>query len=242
MSDQNQYTTNESFSGGSEVEKKVDIKDFEEKIIEDQKKFDKQENQISQIIEVLRKLLDDYSKKFNENENKQNEIQKNLEKTGENLKKTREEIEKWKDDKVNLIEILGIFVAIFTFVSVEIQILKGVTDYLRVAGLSILLFSGLSFFLLVLFFVSENWVRKNNESEKYKHFYKKSFVIFIVLVFISLIFGIVLVTKGDYNNPANIKNNRNFIELKNENTKLEKEVNTLRLDIKEIKNDQTEKK
>jgi hypothetical protein len=176
----------------------------------------------------LEQYISSLQEEYGKIENKQNQIDN--------------ELERWRDDKVNLIEIVGIFVAIFTFVSVEIQILRGVTDYLRVAGLSVLLFSGLSFFLLVLFFISENWVRKNNEDKKYNYFYKKSFGVFIILVIISLVGGIYLVVKGDYNNPSNIKNNQYFMELENKNTRLERKVDKLQLEIEKNKDNQTNKK
>ncbi len=72
-----------------------------------------------------------------------------LKKIEKEQEKTNHLIEEFKKDRVNHIEILAIFVAIFAFLSVEFQILKSVTDILRIAGLSVIIFSGILFLLLI---------------------------------------------------------------------------------------------
>lgn len=119
--------------------------------------------------------------------------------------KTNELIQELRKDKHNLIEILAIFVGIFTFLSVEIQILKSVTDFLRIAGLSIIIFAGLLFFITNLFFIAEKWI--NIESKITSLWWYNCIAIGILAL------GILLVGFGDYKNPAVIKNNRDFIQL-----------------------------
>ncbi|HDO8716220.1 TPA: hypothetical protein P5N18_003071, partial [Legionella pneumophila] len=145
---------------------------------------------------------------------------------------TQDLIDELRRDKHNLIEVMGIFVGIFTFLSIEIQILKTVTDFLRIAGLSIITFSGITFFLITLFIFGERWINKETNFVGLKRFY------FISII--ALLVGISLVAVGDYNNPAAIKNEQNFVKLKQvveENktllSELQSNINSLNIKIDE---------
>lgn len=87
--------------------------------------------------------------------------------TIENLKgdvtKLRQELEGLKNDlnvsKKDYLTILGIFVSLITFVSVEIQILKKARGALLLIGLSGIMIGGLSLFVMIL----TNFVNDNNK-------------------------------------------------------------------------------
>lgn len=157
------------------------------------------------------------------------EVYTQQEKLGKTQNEINTEFENIKNDKFRLVEILGIFVAIFTFVSIEIQILRVATDFLRLAGLTVIIFSALSFFLFTLHLISEVWIR---QSKPYK--LDKKTTIFYGIVFLILIFGILLVGLGDYKNPSVITENEDFLRLKEQVNNLENESTELKSDIQEL--------
>ncbi|MFZ2188742.1 MAG: hypothetical protein WAV73_04230 [Candidatus Moraniibacteriota bacterium] len=69
--------------------------------------------------------------------------------------KSNKQIEKTKTQWVTFI---GLFVSIFTFISIEIQILRYVCDFWRIAGFSLIIFSCLSGFVILLDYFSQKWV------------------------------------------------------------------------------------
>lgn len=72
----------------------------------------------------------------------------------EALKAKTEEIDKEYKKQSNLnIEILAIFVALFTFVSVEFQIFRSFVSWESGASLSLLLLGSLSFFVILIDFI-----------------------------------------------------------------------------------------
>ncbi len=226
MSDQNQYTTNESYEGGSEMPNDKNVEKDVDFLIKKDKETQKKIQEINEYATDYYEYLGDQLSEINTKQNNLDKQQKEMVR----------EMERWKDDKVNLIEIVGIFVAIFTFISVQVQVFKGVTGFSRVAGLIILFFSGITFFLALLFYISETWVRKDRNSMP------KYFWLFIIGIILVSFGGLWAVKFGDKNNPSNIKNNRDFIELENKNNRLEKKVDRLQLEMEEIKNNQTNKK
>lgn len=65
-----------------------------------------------------------------------------------------------KDDlneyKVKIIEVLAIFVALFTFVSVDIQIFKSEISILSAAGFTLIMLAGLVFFVIILAYLLDD--------------------------------------------------------------------------------------
>ena len=57
---------------------------------------------------------------------------------------------KIEDSKLKIIETLGIFVALFTFISVETQILRSEVSLLAATGFSLIILGGLFLFLIIL--------------------------------------------------------------------------------------------
>lgn len=73
----------------------------------------------------------------------------------------KEEISEFKD---KIIEILAIFVALFTFVSVDIQIFKTDVTFYTVIGFSLIMLGALLLFVLMIYF----FIDKNYNQNKIK--------------------------------------------------------------------------
>jgi len=177
--------------------------------------FQKQQEKIKD----LERMMDEAGKKHEALSKEQEILKKEFQASTEEL----------KTDKHSLIAILGMFVAIFTFVSVEIQILKSVTDVLRIAGLSLIMISSLILFVMGLFLIAEKWMSKSSKFNLPSGYY-----IFVIII---LAVGLILAGWGDYKNPAAVKNNSDFIALKEkaENNELIIENLTKKLDHLEAK-------
>ena len=91
-------------------------------------------------------------KKLEKLKNKNNQIER------KNIRLSKE-IERMK---IDFITVIGIFVSIFTFISIEIQILRYVCDFFRIAGFSLIIFGSLSGFIILLHSIfSEKKVKRN---------------------------------------------------------------------------------
>ncbi len=77
----------------------------------------------------------------------------------------------FKKYKVDFITVGGIFVSIFTFISIEIQILKNVCDFYRIAGFSLIIVSSLSLFTLLIQYIGNQWIRDNDYRFPHKMFW-----------------------------------------------------------------------
>ena len=98
------------------------------------------------------------------------------------VKKEKEEI---KSSNRN-IEILAIFVSLFTFISIETQILRSGISFITAVGFSLLIFAGLLFFIFSLNFFIKN-------EKKWQ-----DFVQYLVLLIVSMAvlgFGFLLIYK-----------------------------------------------
>lgn len=91
------------------------------------------------------------------------------------ISQSEKQQESFKNYKIDFITVGGIFVSIFTFVSIEIQILKYVCDFWRIAGFSLLMFGALSSFAFLIQFIGKSWTK-----EKY-NFPKIQFFLFCIL-------------------------------------------------------------
>jgi len=108
--------------------------------------------------------------------------------TVELIKKFQKEITEFKN---KTIEILAIFVALFTFISVEIQILKFQITFLSVFGFSVFILGALLGFIFILHLVlneSETGIYKNKITSS------SFFIIFITILIVA---GMIL-TAWDY--------------------------------------------
>lgn len=103
--------------------------------------------------------------------------------------KSQNEINILKRDKIELISLLGIFVSIFTFVSVEIRILQTVNNIFQIAGLTIIMFSGIILFALLIHLISNQWIHGE---------YKKIPWPFLSMVIIALFLGLGIIAYSYY--------------------------------------------
>ena len=78
-------------------------------------------------------------------------------------------------------------------------------DILRIADLSVIIFSGILFFITNLSIIANKWINKEDNKLPLK-----GYNFFAIL---TLCLGIFLVFCGDYKNPADIENNNSFVEL-----------------------------
>jgi hypothetical protein len=94
--------------------------------------------------------------------NKQTEIVKNHVSLKDEVKNFKQEV---GGDKIRAIEIIGIFIALFTFASLEISILQKVDSGWKLFSLSFIVFSGLLFFAWLNFLIAEKWLNKDRPKQ-----------------------------------------------------------------------------
>jgi len=99
---------------------------------------------ILKMVEVYREELKEYKEESDKQINEQEEKIKQI-KT-----KFNEQKREVKNMKIDFIAVIGIFVSIFTFISIEIQILRYVCDFWRIAGFSLIIFGSLSGFVILI--------------------------------------------------------------------------------------------
>ncbi|MDO8528231.1 MAG: hypothetical protein Q7T03_11195 [Deltaproteobacteria bacterium] len=85
-------------------------------------------------------------------------IENDLEESKKAQLKIQEKLEELYKDKVSLITVLGIFISIFTFISVEIQFLKYICDFHKIIGFTLILPGILLLFLCSLDYVARFWI------------------------------------------------------------------------------------
>jgi len=103
---------------------------------------------ILKTIEVYRKELKKYKKESDKQINEQEEKIKQIKiKFDAEFNEQKKEV---KNMKIDFIAVIGIFVSIFTFISIEIQILRYVCDFWRIAGFSLIIFGSLCSFVILV--------------------------------------------------------------------------------------------
>lgn len=150
----------------------------------------------SGVKEEFEKIIDLRTKKVEKNLEK---LQKQFE---EKLKNSEKDLDdKIENSKLTIIETLGIFVALFTFISVDFQIFRSYGDPNAIAGLTLVLLGSVAFLMSALdFFVlkarsikngtelearnQDGWIENINKSLKNN----KSRILMLVLE-VSFIFG-----------------------------------------------------
>jgi hypothetical protein len=112
----------------------------------------------------------------------------------ENVKQLRSELLETKrsfsSDKISLITVLGIFVSIFTFISVEIQVLKYICDFYKIVGFTFILPAILMIFVVTLDYVARSWIDNNSQIA-----YKKICLV-LVVIFILMFVGIYFIQES----------------------------------------------
>ena len=152
---------------------------------------------VNQIIEHEEKIkkIGKIDKKIKEQEERTKKITKKIEekfnkKIEITIRTTEKELSnKIDDSKLKTIETLGIFVALFTFVSVEFQVFRMLDNPQSIAGLTLILLGSLLTFITVLDSVLSKV--KLQEDIEFKLIKPKSLPLIFIWILL-LIFGGVL--------------------------------------------------
>jgi hypothetical protein len=107
------------------------------------------------------------------------------------LEEMRKELAK---GKIEFVEFCGIFVAIFTFISIEIQIFRWICDFYKLIGFTLIFGSSLLGFIFVLDFLINNsnkWIEGRRPSS-----YAVKFVVIGALLISMLWIGFNQIAKG----------------------------------------------
>lgn len=172
---------NRSDAGTFNKKEEDDHSSTEKSIYEDYKNWDdivkKQENFSNKLTKLNNDFFDflknQYKKDIDEMaKGVENKIKESKREAKESEKEIRKEID---NSKLSVIETLGIFVALFTFISVEFQILKNTTSIFSMLGLSFVMLGSLVFFVLILHLVL------NKDSRRIFNFLLGTSLLFIIM-------------------------------------------------------------
>lgn len=141
-------------------------------------------------INVLEEKIKNLEKRTEEKIKKLDEVIKtDVEKI---TKETKDELsDKIDDSKLKTIETLGIFVALFTFVSVEFQVFRMLDDPQSIAGLTLILLGSLLTFITVLDSVLSKV--KLQEDIKFKVLKPKSWPLVFIWMLLIILGGALFV-------------------------------------------------
>jgi len=94
-------------------------------------------------------------------------------------KQIESQFEEVRRDKISFITVCGIFVAIFTFISVEIQILRYICDFYKIIAFTLILPGILLLFIIFLDYIARSWLKDTSQE-------KSNWGRFIVVILISI--------------------------------------------------------
>lgn len=157
------------------------------------------------------------------------------EKIEETIKETKIELsDKIDDSKLKTIETLGIFVALFTFVSVNVQIFTQVTYLKSAMWFTLLLMGALGFFALIVhIIIKEEDKYFNLEYGKFKLYISKK-ILFLILFSSFICFALYAVDDEKLNI---IKENKESIKIENQGSSVEIKDNNIPIEVQQLKND-----
>jgi hypothetical protein len=163
------------------------------------------------IIQDFLPIAKDILKRVVDLEERFPRLEEKYKKLGDDSIKIKEELDNLKKEKISIVSIIGVFVAIFTFISIEIQVLRYVTDFLRITGLTLIFLGGIILLVLLINIISTKWINGT---------YDKIPWIFILIVSVLTLGGILLIYFGD-NSSAVFENNEKIVEIKENIEKIE---------------------
>ncbi len=131
-----------------------------------------------------------------------NKLQEDVSKLDTDLKEAKKEFDKSRFD---LITILGLFVGLITFLGLEVQVFKIISNPLMVIGITIFFIASILLFVLCI-----NTILKKLENIYWKDFNNPIYIILTGLLIISITF--ILLGSKDYSKHQNSgKNSPPFI-------------------------------
>lgn len=137
------------------------------------------------------------------------------------VNKLNKKVRSFESEKNSLISIFWIFASVVTFLSIEVQILKSVCSIFSIISISLLLFSAILLFNLLLNYLISDWEQISSKEK--------------ALGLLCLFFAVTWIIFAFYwnNNEAICKDN-NFLEYKmeteNQIYELQKQISRLRKD------------
>jgi hypothetical protein len=103
------------------------------------------------------------------------------------MREVKGKISQFDKDKVSFITVSSVFIAIFTFVNVEIRFLQTICDFSKVIGFSFILAGTLVFFIVTLDLVARHWLSDVNTKSLLSILIV--FLLSIGLIFLGLLFS-----------------------------------------------------
>ncbi|MHB1947060.1 MAG: DUF2203 family protein [Gammaproteobacteria bacterium] len=139
-------------------------------------------NDIDKRIASYEKIIQESQQEVAKLKNELKESKTEFAKQGTELKNTKQEITELgielKDSKKDYVVFLGLFASLIAYLTIEIQILKTITDFFLLLGLSAFILVA-----LLLFSLSLNHLTK--EKVSWKEFYSPVFIIIYILAIAS---------------------------------------------------------
>lgn len=216
---------------------------------EQKKKAEENRNEIDKIRGKM-KIIDDQLNKINGT----NESDGELKKIKDEIDTSKKQIE---NQKLTIIETLGIFVALFTFISIDFQVFKSYRDPYAVGGLSLILLGSISFLIILFDFYILQARAIKNDSERndlgdqdsnnsfwmdLKKRYKKNptGISLRFFLFIFSIVGIILgLTLFCYSRPEKLEDDKQQIK-KEILESLETDIENQNKQLQDMNNDNTD--
>ncbi|MDX9913274.1 MAG: hypothetical protein RBS77_01710 [Candidatus Moranbacteria bacterium] len=191
-----------------EFKKELDMREKIDKIF--RIKLGEETYKINKAVEdnnrMTRKVQDDFLNKLKNDLN--NTLESRIKELDKKIKNIENELgnkmEEAKSYQLKIIETLGIFVALFTYISVEFQILRGINNLEQAVALSLILVGSLGMFLSLLSYCVGRF------------FYENSFrmVVFLISILI-LTIGVLMVAYPLNQDLRSKKMNFNLNSLEN---------------------------
>ena len=126
---------------------------------------------------------------FSDLQNEVKKLKNDFNNEKDNIVNLKKDFEKSKFD---LMTILGIFVGLITYLGLEIQVFKLISNPILVIGISIFFISS-----ILLFILGINTIIKKYEDFTWKDFKNPIYVVLLILLIISIFF--ILIGYCDYN-------------------------------------------
>lgn len=173
-------------------------------IIETLDKFWKDYSKQSEDIQKLSTRIDQAEQRYQKFEDKLNVNDNRF----QNEEKKLIEIEtRFEDSKIKVIETLGLFVAVFSFVSIEFSLLKE-TTLIGAISFSFILAGLLILFILCLDYVIRYWRydwEENDRNPTIIHLWKKHFWGLVILAIIIVLLGLAIPWIWQWNGDSSKK-------------------------------------
>lgn len=185
-------------------------KDFLESGLEDYiERLENVENNTEVLKSANDKIIKDFYVKYNKIKIENQKIQNN--------------IKQIKKDKISLVSLVGAFVTIFTFISVEIQILRYVTDFTRIAGITVIMLGGTLLCIIFVQIIMDGMLRDFSDEVMNKRNNNIMVKLFLLMFFSAglVIAGLWTTSCGDRKNSSVIENNEVILEMQQKIEELE---------------------